>query len=499
MNHRWTDTIAAAGQRPLLAVVLACAATAGMATAVVGSLAGYRAVYYIAVFGLIVAGGIVAATRREPLRFVFLALIACFPVAYAAVPPGRLGYTVFDVVMVALMIGLIGRRAFASPPAAAPLFPGTSLLLAWLLCIPCVVFSVFPLLSLETYILNFAIYAFFLFALEELGRERGLERLVLLLSIVVLFAAAGLVIDHVLHVNLSLRGANLNQMSYSYGFELYRAGGFFQDPQRAGTFLACMITFLLLLAVRGRFRGMGLRFVVWAAIAAGSAALITTVARAAILACACGSAIALFAFNKSSAPAKLLITGGVIVAAVIFALMPMEMWMSIVPTAVTQRFLQSQVEFGHRLEIWFDTWNMFADQPLAGIGLGSFKAYLMKTQPTVFNFYGLGEAAGVTYVPDQPESGYFKILYEGGIAGSLAALLVVGDALRRAIGVIAGNQAGPDARTECIAALAALLVFGTTFVTLFTMGDQRIAALFAFLLAVIWHRSLERERAAPKA
>jgi len=470
-----------------------------MATAVVGSLAGYRAGYYVAVFGLIVAGSIVAATRREPLRFVFLALIACFPVAYAAVPPGRLGYTVFDVVMVALTIGLIGSRAFASSPAGVPLFPTKSLLITWLLFVPCVVLSQFPLLSLETGILNFAIYAFFLFTLEELGRERGLERLVLLLSIVVLFMAAGLVIDHVLHVNLSLRGANLNQMSYAYGFELYRAGGFFQDPQRAGAFLGCMITFLLLLAARGRFRGVGLRFIVWAAIAAGAAALITTVARAAIAACLLVSGLALFAFNKWSAPAKLLITGGVIVAAMIFALIPMEMWVGIVPTAVSQRFLLSQVEFGHRLEIWFDTWNMFADHPYTGIGPGSFKFYLLKTQPTVFNYYGIGEDAGIAYIPDQPESGYLKILYEGGIAGSLAALLVVGDALRRAIGVIAGNRAGPDARTECIAALAALLVFGTTFVTLFTMGDQRIAALFAFLLAVIWHRSLEHARTAPKA
>ena len=499
MNPRWTDIVTTAGPAPWLAMVLAGAAFAGMATAIIGSLAGYRAIYYIAVFGLLVAGGLVAVTRREPLRFVFLALIACFPVAYAAVPPGRLGYTVFDAVMVALTIGLIGSRVFATSPAGVPLFPTTSLVIAWLLCIPCVVFSQFPLLSLETCILNFAIYAFFLFTLEELGRERGLERLVLLLSIASLVMAAGLFVDHVLHVNLSLRGANLNQMSYAYGFELYRAGGFFQDPQRAGAFLGCMITFLLLLAARGRIRGMGLRFFVWVAIAASSAALITTVSRAAIVACLLVSGMALFAFNKWNAAVKLLITGGVIVAAMILALLPMEMWMGIVPTAVSQRFLLSQVEFGHRLEIWFDTWNMFADHPYTGIGPGSFKFYLLKTQPTVFNYYGIGEGAGVAYIPDQPENGYLKILYEGGIAGSLAVLLVVGDALRRALGVITGKDAEPDARTECLAALAALLVFGATFVTLFTVGDPRIAALFAFLLAVIWHRSLERARAASKA
>src|SRR6266850_6133128 len=77
----------------LLVGVLAIAVLAGMATAVAGSLAGYRAIYYVAVFGLIVIGGIVAVTRAEPLRFVFLALIACFPIASAPVPPARFGVT----------------------------------------------------------------------------------------------------------------------------------------------------------------------------------------------------------------------------------------------------------------------------------------------------------------------------------------------------------------------------------------------------------------------
>jgi O-antigen ligase len=147
-------------------------------------------------------------------------------------------------------------------------------------------------------------------------------------------------------------------------------------------------------------------------------------------------------------------------------------------------------DFEIRRKIWFDTWNMFADHPLAGIGLGSFQPFLIETRQTVFNFYGIGAERGVAYVPDQPESGYFKILYEGGISGSIAALLVAGDALRRAALIIAGSDSKSDARTEGIAALAALVTFGLTFVTLFTVGDPRIAAILAFLLAVIWHRSL---------
>ena len=500
MSSRWVNNLGTtAGSLALPVMVLAAAAFAGMATAVVGTLSGYRAVYYVAVFGLFVVGGIVAVTRTEPLRFTFLTLIACFPVAGALVPPGRLGLSVFHMVMIALTIALIGKRMFAPFMASEPLFPTTSLLIAWLLSIPCVVFSQYPFLSVQVFVLNFAVYAFFLFALNELRREGGVERLVLIISIVLLVLAFGLFVDHFLHVNLSLRGGSLNQLTYAGDMEIYRAGGFFQDPQRAGAFLACMITFLLVMSVRGRFRGMKIRFVVWAAILVSLVALTTTISRGAIVACVAVSGLALFAFNNWNVAIKLMFLGSVIVAAMVVALTPMDTWLNIVPAAVLARFLDLRVEFENRLEIWFDTWNMFADHPLTGIGLGSFKPYLIETQPTVFNYYGIGTAAGVAYIPDQPESGYLTILYEGGIAGSVAALLVAGDAFRRAAAVVAGSNVDSDARTEAIAALAGLITFGATFVTLFTAGDARIAAIFAFLLAVIWHRSLQRTHVAPKA
>ena len=495
MRFRWADIpAAAAGSLLLPALVLATGVLAGMATAVVGSMAGYRAIYYIAILGLIAIGGTVAVTRKEPLRFVFLSLIACFPVAYALVPPGRVGLSVFDLVMVLLTIGLIGKRLFGPAAAREPIFPTASLLVAWLIAIPCVVFSQFPWLSLQVFIVNFALYAFFLYSLDEMRREGGLERLVLLWSTVLLFMAAGLFIDHFLHVNLSLRGGNSNQLTYAAGMEIYRAGGFFQDPQKGGAFLSCLITFLFLLSVRGRFRGMQLRFVVWAAIAAGSAALVTTVSRSAILACLLVPGLALFAFNRWNAGAKLALTGCMMLAVIVMALLPIDTWLNYVPAAVTQRFASLRADFEIRRDIWFDTWNMFASHPLTGIGPGSFQRYLIETQPTVFNYYGIGEAEGFAYIPDQPESGYLKILYEGGILWSAAALLVVADALRRAAGVIADSRADADARTESIAAVAALVNFGLTFVTLATTADVRIAALFAFMLAVIWHRSLARGR-----
>ena len=507
MNLRSTDILAAPPDSPAVpaavlatAVLAGMAAFAGMATAVIGSMAGYRAIYYVAVLVFFAAGSLVALTRKEPLHFGFLALIVCFPIVAAEVPPGRFGLTVFHAAMIALLIGLIGKKLSGSAMAFGSIFPTTSLLVASLLMIPCIAFSQYPLESAQHFVINnLTVYIFLLFALAELKRERGFERLVLLLSIVMIFMAVGLFADRFLHMNLSLRGSALNQSTITEsGLTIYRAGGFFQDPQKAGTFLACMITFLLLLSVRGRFRGTRMRYLVVAAIAIGLAGLATTISRSAILACLSVSAITLLAFNSWNIVVKLVILGGVVAMALSTALMPAATWLSIVPATVADRFMTLQEDLQIRLRIWFDTWDMFADHPLTGIGPGSFRPYLVETQPTVLDHYGYGAVTGIGYIPDQPESGYLKILYEGGILGSIAALLVAGDALRRAMAVVVSKYANLDARTESIAALAGIVTFGTTFVTLYTPSDPRVAALFAFFLAVIWHRSLQLAQTAPK-
>jgi O-antigen ligase len=483
------------------AVLAGMAAFAGMATAIIGVAAGNRAIYYVAVLALFSLGALVTATRKEPLRFAFLALILCFPIAAAEIPPGRFEITAFHAVMAALAIGLVAKTLFGTATAFQTFFPTRALLIAFLLIIPCIGFSQYPLWSLQQFIVNnLTVYVFLLFAIEEMKREKGFERIVLLLSIVLLVMATGLYIDHFLHMNLSLRGSNLNQDTMSEsGLTIYRAGGFFQDPQRAGAYLACMITFLLLLAIRGRFTGTMMRFLVWTAIAVSLGALVTTISRTAIIACLSVSAMTLFLFNKWNAAAKLLVIGSVMAIAMSMALTPVETWLNILPSTVLDRFMNMRAEVDHRLLIWLDTWDMFADHPGTGIGIASFRPYLIDTRPGVFNYYDIGTSEGVAYIPDQPESGYLKILYEGGILGSLAALTVVGDAFRRGIAVIVDKKANSDARTELIAALAALVTFGATFVTLFTSADTRIAALFAIFLAVILSRSLQHEHVTQKA
>lgn len=488
---------------PILFILLvtATAAFAGLATSVIGGRVGYRAAYFVAVFALIAVGGLITATRREPLRFAYLALIVAFPLAMAPIPPGRYEITVFHAAMAALAAGFLAKQ-WASPSRSfKSFFPTHGMLIAFLLAIPCVALSLFPLWSLREFILrNVLVYVFMLFALEELGREKGLERLALLLSVVLLAMSAGLFIDHFLQLNLSLRGSNLNQATVTAsGLSIYRAGGFFQDPQRAGTYIACSIAFLLVLASRGRFAGMPMRFVVWLAIAAGTAAIVTTVSRSAILACFTFSAISLFFFNRWHAAIKLLVMGAAAAVAISFATMPLDHWVRLLPATMQDRVRSMHEELEFRKFIWFDTWDMFADHPVTGIGIASFRPYLLETRPAEFDYYGIGSAAGATYIPDQPESGYLKLLYEGGILGMLAALVLVGDALRRAVMVLLSRRADAHARTEILAALTAMATFGVTFITLYTASDERIAALFAVFIAVILYRSLQLRGATPGA
>ena len=477
------------------AAALCLAAFAGLALALVATQFGERTVYYLATAVIGGSGALVAFTRREPMRFVFLALLCGLPLTGVLVPPGRFGVTVFDAVMIAMTIALVGRYVMADRRARVPLFPTRSWLIAWLLVLPCVALSQFPALSLVRFVATFALYTFFWFALAEQQRRNGSERLVLLLAGVLLVTALGMFADHFLRSNLSLRGANLNQISYLSGLEIYRAGGFFQDPQRAGAFVATLVTFLLVLTLRGRFESPKIRAAIWLAIVAGLAALPLTISRGAILACLAMSILALFAFNAWHTHVKVLVAALSVTALLVLTQTSLDLWLDVLPTTIRERFLHMGDEFTSRLFIWFDTWEMFAEQPLTGIGPGSFRSYLLETRPGAYDYYGIGASTGVPYVPDQPESGYFKILYEGGLFGSLAALLVAGDTVRRALAVIADRAAPTTARTECIAALAGLGTFGLTFVTVFTMSDVRLGAVFALLLAVIWHRSLERARA----
>lgn len=470
------------GSMLVVAAALVAALLAGSVTALTGTIAGDRAVYLVAVPLAIAVGVAVALTRPQPLRFLLLLLLGILPFSSILVPPGRLSLTVFDVATIVLAVGLLFHKAFRSDPDA-PLFPAPALGWMWLLLIPCAAFARHPAEALRDLALIFCAYVFFWFVLQELRRPGGMTRLVVLLCLSTLVVALGLFIDHTFQVNLSLRGSNPNQLTFSAGRYIWRAGGFFQDPQKAAAFLASALIFLLVLGIRGRFGGTWMRALLWSAIAVGMAAMFLTVSRASILSFIVVAAVALVAVNRWPLALKLAGIGGftVVVASIVMA---PEFWIGLLPARLSERVAQSQEEFQARVEIWFNTWEMFTHHPVTGIGFGGFQQYLLDTRPGTTDYFGTYEYTGMSYVPDHPENGYLKILYETGIIGSIAVLLLVGASLRRALVALRGGDA--NRRSEVVAALASLAVFAGAYLTLFTTGDPRLLALFAIMLAVLW-------------
>lgn len=474
------------GSLMLVAAAVAVAMVAGSITALAGAMAGTRAVYLVAVPGILALAAGFALTRPQPLRVAFLVLMAVLPFVSMLMPPGRLGLTVFDVATLLLTIGLLLHKAFVQD-SNAPLFPAPSLAWIWLLLVPCVVFARHPLAAARGLLLIFAAYVFFWFVLQELRRPGGPERLVSLLCMTAIIVSAGLFIDYAFHINLSLRGNNPNQLTFTAGRYIWRAGGFFQDPQRAGAFLASLLMFLLVLGIRGRFQGPRLRLLLWGTITIALAALFLTVSRAAILTFLTVGVVSLVAMNRWPLFLKL---GGIagLLLMVVGVIVAPEFWLGLLPASLADRVAASQDEMQARIAIWANTWEMFAGRPVTGIGMEGFAQYLIDTRPGTTDYFGLEESTGMSYIPDQPESGYLKILYETGILGSAATLLLIGATLRRATRALIGAT-DAEARSEVIAALASLAVFAGTFVTLFTISDPRLLALFAILLAFIWRPS----------
>lgn len=469
---------------------------AGLLAPVLGSFLGAGSAQKILIaltaVAVITIAGIVTITRAEPVRFAFLALLVFLPFVAMPVPPGRLQLTLFDVAMVLITFAVVLKQTFTPTEQRSSLFPARSAQIAMLLLLPAVLFSGFPVLSVWTFFEIFAIYVFFLLVFRELEHADGLRRIAVVLAVSILVVAVGIFIERVLKVNLSLRSANSNLVTQLAGLEIRRGAGFFQDPQKAAQFLGCGIAFLLLLAVRRRFANDRVRWLLWTAVIVGAAGMVATISRGALIATfAVGGGFALVC-SRWSVPAKLAaLTGLLLLFTSAYLLTPADMWLRLAPTGLAERLATLDSSVDHRLYLWFLAKDAFTNYPITGVGLGGFGPYLFKTRATSLLFTG-GVTTPLMYIVGQPESGYLKIVYEGGVVASLALLLVIGDVARRIAGTLFSRFATYDARTDLLAAAAGLLVFAATFVTLFTLSDERNAAVLAILLAVVCWRTSGR-------
>ncbi len=124
-----------------------------------------------------------------------------------------------------------------------------------------------------------------------------------------------------------------------------------------------------------------------------------------------------------------------------------------------------------RVDICRATWEMFKDNPLAGVGLGGYWAAIPQYH----------DASG-EYTPQQAHNDYLELLASGGVVGFAVLVWFACVFLARARAVLRSGD--PFRRAACMGALAGL--FGVAVHSLFDFGLHLTinAALFV-LLAVI--------------
>lgn len=467
------------------------AAFLGLFVALFCYVAGYAAIYYLTALLLIILLPLIVVSRENPARFAFLLVVLGLPAVAYIVPPGRLGVSVFDYSMIFVALAEMWRRAMRRKGDHTPLFPSSEWRWVFFLMLPVVALAQARGVSAWTFIEISLIYVFFLATLRELETNEGTERLFLLLALSTIVLALGTLVERVTHINLSMSSANLNQVSYAGGMFIHRAGGFFQDPQKAAQFFSCAALLLFSIAIGRPFSSARIRLIVILAALAAISGLFLTASRAALLAAIVVFPAAILFATRSGAAAKLVSISFVSLIVLTAMLIPTATLIDMLPKEIASRLPNVEESMHVRMKLWFDTWDMFADHPLSGVGLGGFKAYLIAKNPGLHNYMGMGSPLGGGYIPDQPESGYFKILYESGIIGSLAATLLLLATLHRAARVILSPAAPQAWKAEVVGAMAALLVFAMTFATLFTLSDEKNVVILVLPLAVIWARSLQ--------
>jgi O-antigen ligase len=124
-----------------------------------------------------------------------------------------------------------------------------------------------------------------------------------------------------------------------------------------------------------------------------------------------------------------------------------------------------------RVDIWRATWEMFKDNPIAGVGFGGYWAAIPRYH----------DASG-EYIPQQAHNDYLELLASGGVIGSVIFLCSVFLFLRRAREALRSGDA--FRRAACTGALAG--IFGVAVHSLFDFGLHMTAnaALFVALAAV---------------
>lgn len=411
---------------------------------------------------------------RDPLMVIGNVALVMLPIIGHSVPPKRFTVSVFDVLgTVAIIAFLASLRSPAYRRAAKP---------EWWVTLPVLIIIPTVLLGLDwrestrewfEILATYCLFAALLRACDDVKDWN--ERIAFWAAVALTLVAAGIVFERFTRINLSLADANLNADAEA---GIYRAGGFFQDPQKAAQFMGCFFTFFVVLLVRRVATATKVQLMMVVASLCALVAMFMTVSRLSLVSSLALSATSVILVNRFKVLFKTFLLSGTVVAIWVLAAAPSEV-LSLLPDSLAHRLSEISHSSKVRMDIWIESLRYFSNDPIAGVGPGNYQEALMRDHLSLRMRHQLGK-----YVPDQPESGYLKILVETGLIGVLAALIFLCGLIRS----IWRCCAREPHRSYALAATFAFLVFAASFTTLFTVKDERNLMMMLVLVAVL-HRN----------
>lgn len=439
-------------------------------------------------FGPVVLVLLYVLLNRRPAWAMFTAALILLPGLGLIMPPARLRMDAFNYLSILLLILAMQTMREERPIR----FFDASLRPFWmaLLCLlPSALFAFDPQRSAVEWTLLWGYYAALLVGVRFLSVARNVAIAHNLLVVSLAVVSLAILVQKLANVSFgwlySERG-----LESTAGMLIVRGSGLFQDPQKAGQFIAVLAAYLAIAWQRHALpRGVP-RWMVPATLILALPALFLTVSRLAIVAGMFFAVAGMFLLGRQSVPfrimARTIVIALLAAAAMLWGTSAM---IDMLPEELQHRTLAMDESLAVRFGIWAQSFNVFLENPLTGIGLGNYQAYFLADNPAYITWQG---GPGRAVVPTQPESGYLKILYEVGAIGSLAILVLAGHATRMIMANI--RSPVPEVSSRAWSVAAAMGAFLITFVTLFTTSDARNALLPIIFLALIHADSMRDTR-----
>jgi O-antigen ligase len=375
-----------------------------------------------------------------------------------AIPPGGLGIKLFDALTLILLPFFLKSTYFKSIKFSQKIKISIFFLLVIL-----VVGSYNSIDTVLSYIrlwqqINF--FIFFLIFCSYINVRQNLFKIKNYIVISIFSCLIFTAIQVLLGVKFTLY-SYLNSNVTNQGL---RFPGPFHDPQKFAQYLA-MAAFLFF-AYSTVYRKMSKRYLIYGGIA--TLTILVTGSRAALFGLTIG--LAFFSIVQAFKTRKLInvfMVGTIGIATFIFS----------ENILVFKRLETSQSDLAYRVLIWTRAYDFFMDNPMSGIGAGSYQAFSEKHSPDDF---WLVNDEKIYF--DHPESGFLLWLVEYGIIGFsfLAfAILYLLNPFKRI------NKKVQNFKLITFLE-AGILSWVISFITVYSLGDKRIGIILIILISYLY-------------